>query len=59
MTAVWFLLPKNPIVGFAGGIAKEKKLLLLVSADSRDSVERIRQTPSDESPVGVLQTWSA
>lgn len=50
MTAVGLLLPKNPIVGFTGGIAKEKvKPLLIVSADSRDSVERIRQAPSDES----------
>ena len=50
MTAVGLLLPKNPIVGFTGGIAKEKLIhLLVVSANSRDSVERIRQTPSDES----------
>jgi hypothetical protein len=33
-----------------GGTVKEKiQPLLGVSADSRDSVERIRQTPSDES----------
>ena len=50
MTAVGLLLPKNPIVGFTGGhCEREVKPLLVVSADSRDSVERIRQTPSDES----------
>jgi hypothetical protein len=50
MTGVGFTTAKSPIVGFAGVIAKEKvKPLLVVSADSRDSVERIRQTPSDES----------
>ena len=50
MTAVGLLLPKNPVVRFTGGIAKEKvKPLLVVSADSHDSVERIRQIPSGES----------
>jgi hypothetical protein len=50
MTAVGLLLPKNAIVGFTGGIAKEKLIhLLVVSANSRDSVERIRQSPSGES----------
>jgi hypothetical protein len=43
-------LPKHPIVGFTEVVAKERvKLLLVVSANSLDSVERIRQTPSGES----------
>ena len=43
------LPPRNPIGGFTWGVAKEKvKLLLVVSANSLDSVERSRQTPSDE-----------
>jgi hypothetical protein len=51
MTAVGFTTAhKHPIVGFTEVVAKEKvKLLLVVSANSLDSVERIRQTPSDES----------
>ena len=50
MTAVGFTTAQESNCRVHGGIAKEKvKPLLVVSADSRDSVERIRQTPSDES----------
>ena len=50
MTAVGFTTARESDYRVHGGIAKEKvKPLLAVSADSRDSVERIRQTPSGES----------
>jgi hypothetical protein len=54
ITAVGFTAAhKHPIVGFTGVVAKENvKLLLVVSTNSLDSVERIRQTPSDESARG-------
>jgi hypothetical protein len=57
---VGLLSPKDPIVGFTWVIAKEKgKPVSVVSADSRDSVERIRQTPSDKSASRVSQKCSA
>lgn len=47
MTAVGFTTAQESDCWVHGGIAKAKvKPLLAVSADSRDSVERIRQTPS-------------
>lgn len=50
MTAVGFTTARESDYRVRGGSAKEKaKPLLVVSAESRDSVERIRQTPSDES----------
>jgi len=50
MTGVGFDTAQESDFGSTGVIAKEKvKLVLVVSADSRDSVERIRQTLSDES----------
>lgn len=50
MTAVGFTTAQTSDCRVHGVVAKEKvKLLLVVSANSRDSVERIRQTPSDES----------
>ena len=50
MTAVGFTTAQESDCRVFRSIAKENaKFLLVVSADSRDSVERIRQTPSDES----------
>jgi hypothetical protein len=50
MTAVGFTTARESDYRVHVGVAKEKvKPLLAVSADSRDSVERIRRTPSDES----------
>jgi hypothetical protein len=50
MTTAVFTTAQESDCRFTGGIAKEKvKPLLVASKDSRDSVERIRQTPSDES----------
>ena len=50
MTAVGFPSAQESDCRVSRGVAKEKlKPLLVVSANSLDAVERIRQTPSDES----------
>lgn len=50
MTAVGFTTAQTSDCRVHGGrCEREVKLLLVVSANSLDSVERIRQTPSDES----------